>query len=351
MQTSDAASCENSELCVYHIKWVTWNSVKTPLITQNVNGPCPLLAIFNVLLLSRRVTLPETLEMISSKQMIDYIGGLIFESMPEHLDDGEKLNYEQNMSDAMTIIPKLQTGIDVNIQFTSVSSFECTPELAVFDLLQIPLYHGWLPDPQDSKTCSCVSNCSYNQLVEKIIVNKESSDENLQREGLVAEEFLTNTASQLTCHGVVNILETTPNHRVAVLFRNNHFLTLYKKENELFTLVTDQGFLMKPNIVWETLSSVQGDTSFTDANFSTTPTLNQPTEQLDIDFQMALSLQNETSTHVDGNLSVEEQDRQLASKIQRQFDQESLQYPRSSAPPTDNPTPANQPKGEKCVIL
>uniref|UniRef100_H2XLW0 Uncharacterized protein n=2 Tax=Ciona intestinalis TaxID=7719 RepID=H2XLW0_CIOIN len=108
---------------------------------------------------------------------------------------------------------------------------------------------------------------------------------------------------------------------------------------------------MKPNIVWETLSSVQGDTSFTDANFSTTPTLNQPTEQLDIDFQMALSLQNETSTHVDGNLSVEEQDRQLASKIQRQFDQESLQYPRSSAPPTDNPTPANQPKGEKCVIL
>ena len=42
-------------------------------------------------------------------------------------------------------------------------------------------------------------------------------------------------------------------------------------QNELFTLVTDQGFLSKPNIVWETLSNVQGDTHFTDSSFRTTP--------------------------------------------------------------------------------
>jgi len=52
------------------------------------------------------------------------------------------------MSDAMSVFPKLLTGIDVNIQFKSVSSFEYTPELVVFDLLRIPLLHGWLPDPQ-----------------------------------------------------------------------------------------------------------------------------------------------------------------------------------------------------------
>ena len=42
-------------------------------------------------------------------------------------------------------------------------------------------------------------------------------------------------------------------------------------QDELFTLVTDQGFLSKPNIVWETLSNVQGDTHFTDSQFRTAP--------------------------------------------------------------------------------
>lgn len=48
-------------------------------------------------------------------------------------------------------------------------------------------------------------------------------------------------------------------------------------QSELFTLVTDQGFLSKPNIVWETLSSVQGDSHFTDGSFRTTP--HEPIDQ------------------------------------------------------------------------
>lgn len=48
----------------------------------------------------------------------------------------------------MTVLPKLATGLDVNVQFTGVSDFEYTPECSIFDLLGIPLYHGWLVDPQ-----------------------------------------------------------------------------------------------------------------------------------------------------------------------------------------------------------
>ncbi|GCC43676.1 hypothetical protein chiPu_0027837, partial [Chiloscyllium punctatum] len=33
------------------VKWVTWKGEKTPLITQSENGPCPLIAIINILLL------------------------------------------------------------------------------------------------------------------------------------------------------------------------------------------------------------------------------------------------------------------------------------------------------------
>lgn len=56
--------------------------------------------------------------------------------------------YPQNVDDAMTVLPKLATGLDVNVRFTGVSDFEYTPECSIFDLLGIPLYHGWLVDPQ-----------------------------------------------------------------------------------------------------------------------------------------------------------------------------------------------------------
>lgn len=29
-----------------------------------------------------------------------------------------------------------------------IDDFEFTPECAIFDLLDIPLYHGWIVDPQ-----------------------------------------------------------------------------------------------------------------------------------------------------------------------------------------------------------
>lgn len=51
----------------------------------------------------------------------------------------------------MAVLPKLSTGLDVNVRFTGVTDFEYTPECIVFDLLDIPLYHGWLVDPQVCK--------------------------------------------------------------------------------------------------------------------------------------------------------------------------------------------------------
>jgi len=37
----------------------------------------------------------------------------------------------------------------------------------------------------------------------------------------------------------------------------------------MFQLVTDQGFLNETNVVWETLSNVEGDGHFVDSNFRT----------------------------------------------------------------------------------
>lgn len=36
----------------------------------------------------------------------------------QRLSEGAQLNYEQNMHDAIAIMNKLQTGLDVNVKFT-----------------------------------------------------------------------------------------------------------------------------------------------------------------------------------------------------------------------------------------
>lgn len=59
--------------------------------------------------------------------------------------------------------------------FCSVRDFEYTAECIIFDLLRIPLYHGWLVEPNAPEVNAIGSN-SYNQLVEKIIVDKASDD-------------------------------------------------------------------------------------------------------------------------------------------------------------------------------
>lgn len=133
---------------LHHIKNIQFKDKKVGIVTQNENGPCPLVAIINCLLLRRQITLPAHSEIVAAAKLMEYIGDSMLESVPKNLSGEVRLNYEQNMHDAMAVLPKLQTGLDVNVKFTGVRDFEYTPECIIFDLLRIPLFHGWLVDPQ-----------------------------------------------------------------------------------------------------------------------------------------------------------------------------------------------------------
>jgi hypothetical protein len=76
-----------------------------------------------------------------------------------------------------------------------------------------------------------VDGLSYNQLVEKIISNKNSNDSNLVSLSLVAQNFLEESASQLTYHGLCELVATMKEDELAIFFRNNHFSTIYKHKN------------------------------------------------------------------------------------------------------------------------
>ncbi|XP_041835726.1 ubiquitin carboxyl-terminal hydrolase MINDY-2 isoform X2 [Melanotaenia boesemani] len=319
---------------VYHIKWMKWREENTPIITQNENGPCPLLAIMNVLLLAWKVKMPPMMEIITAEQLMEYLGDYILETKPKEISEAQRLNYEQNMSDAMAVLHKLQTGLDVNVKFTGVRVFEYTPECIVFDLLDIPLYHGWLVDPQMHDIVKAVGNCSYNQLVEKIISCKQSDNSELAGEGIVAEQFLSSTATQLTYHGLCELTSTVQEGELCVFFRNNHFSTMIKYKGQLYLLVTDQGFLTEEKVVWESLHNVDGDGNFCDSEFRLRPPSDPETvyrgqqDQIDQDYLMALSLQQEQQSQ---DLQWEQlpegiSDLELAKKLQEEEDRRASQY-------------------------
>uniref|UniRef100_W5N840 Ubiquitin carboxyl-terminal hydrolase n=1 Tax=Lepisosteus oculatus TaxID=7918 RepID=W5N840_LEPOC len=319
---------------IYHIKWTKWKDENTPIITQNENGPCPLLAIMNVLLLAWKVKMPPMMEIITAEQLMEYLGDYILEAKPKEISEAQRLNYEQNMSDAMAVLHKLQTGLDVNVRFTGVRVFEYTPECIVFDLLDIPLYHGWLLDPQMDDIVKAVGNCSYNQLVEKIISCKQSDNSELAGEGFVAEQFLNSTATQLTYHGLCELTSTVQEGELCVFFRNNHFSTMTKHKGQLYLLVTDQGFLTEEKVVWESLHNVDGDGNFCDSEFHLRPPSDPETvyrgqqDQIDQDYLMALSLQQEQQSQ---DLNWEQipegiSDLELAKKLQEEEDRRASQF-------------------------
>ncbi|KAI8911343.1 hypothetical protein DFJ77DRAFT_469680 [Powellomyces hirtus] len=289
------------------------------IITQNRNGPCPLLALCNVLILRGDITIRYERQEVNVEHLLELVGDWVTSrwvpgssgATPPEQEEGTgppsttplrtSGDFSQNLTDVFEVLPTLQTGLDVNVRFDSPTSFELTPALLVFDLFQITLCHGWTVDPHDTETHRViVQECkSYNAVVEKIIAGDDAAvqlekdksgkgkavdTDALQRamvrrqhaihDGLVCTDFLAATASQLTYHGLQTLGETLSPNSLSVLFRNNHFSTLYTRVDDadgsvrLYTLVTDQGFLHATNAVWETMDDVQGDSSFVDGFFT-----------------------------------------------------------------------------------
>jgi hypothetical protein len=97
--------------------------------------------------------------------------------LPQNQTEVQEANYLQSIQDALLVFPKLHTGIDVNVKFSGVDAFEYTPEIGLFDLVGVSLYHGWVADPQEREMYQIVGKTSYNQLVSTAIGSNESSQE------------------------------------------------------------------------------------------------------------------------------------------------------------------------------
>ena len=84
----------------------------------------------------------------------------------------------------------------------------------------------------------------------------------------VANAFLTSSGHQLTYHGLARLHEHMGDGAISVFFRNNHFATLTKHDGVLYLLATDLGYANTPEIVWEKLDNIDGDTEYANEFFA-----------------------------------------------------------------------------------
>ncbi|CAA0838843.1 Protein of unknown function (DUF544 [Striga hermonthica] len=173
VEAAPAAKREGPEKEMAHrTKVIQFMGRTTPIILQNDNGPCPLLAICNVLLLKNILNLSPDISEVSQEKLLSLVAERLIDSNSSinDKDAGYVENQQQNIADAIDLLPRLATGIDVNIKFRRIDDFEFTRECTIFDLLDIPLYHGWIVDPQDTETANAIGSKSYNTVVEELVL-------------------------------------------------------------------------------------------------------------------------------------------------------------------------------------
>ncbi|XP_043715960.1 uncharacterized protein LOC122664276 isoform X2 [Telopea speciosissima] len=198
MATEDRRN-EPEQECLYKTKLVQFLGRTTPIILQNDNGPCPLLAICNVLLIRNNLNLNADASEVSLQKLLSLVAERLIDSNSnvENKDAGYVQNQQQNIADAIDLLPRLATGIDVNIQFRRIDDFEFTPECAIFDLLDIPLYHGWIVDPQDYATANAIESKSYNTLMGELVALETKNTEHKSNPEEDSVDFAAATTATL----------------------------------------------------------------------------------------------------------------------------------------------------------
>ncbi|KAF3042162.1 hypothetical protein E8E12_007869 [Didymella heteroderae] len=283
----------------YQIKHIRWHDVNkpgirtSPILTQNLNGPCPLLALVNALVLSTPAGIDTALvETLRTREQVSL--GLLLDAVFDELMSGRRGDAAQELpdvSDLYKFLLALHTGLNVNPMFVpdndathgntvlarrpgaKAGGFENTSDMKLYRTFDIPLIHGWLPEPGSEahqafeRVAKSYETSQYVQFQEEELDAKlqsgqplTDSEQQMFTDIHAIKEFLSRWPTQLTEHGLKVMKDSLQPGQVAILFRNDHFSTVFKdpRSQNLVTLVTDQGYSSHDEIVWESLIDVNG---------------------------------------------------------------------------------------------
>ncbi|KAI9763038.1 MAG: hypothetical protein M4579_000102 [Chaenotheca gracillima] len=289
---------------IKHINWVDGQAGsfvrRSPILVQNANGPCPLLALVNALTLTTPPN--ETTALVETLRVREQVSlGLLLDAVFDELVSGRRGDAAQALPDVSELyqfLITLHTGMNVNPSFVSPTSqppnlidapidqpttgigeqlglggFERTREMRLYSTFAVPLIHGWLPPTNDPTYAALDRSAKTYEDAQNLLFREEELETKLSQEGLTPDEqqllqdvvtikyFLNQAATQLTPNGLESIGQSLKPGSIAILFRNDHFSTLYKHpfSHQLLQLVTDAGYSGHDEIVWESLVDVNGE--------------------------------------------------------------------------------------------
>ncbi|AJR99249.1 hypothetical protein H816_YJM1418G00179 [Saccharomyces cerevisiae YJM1418] len=317
-------------------KNVQINGTQFKILLQNGQGECALIALANVLLISPAHAryAQEISRLVRGKETVT-LNELVqtLADMGVQNPNGTDVDKQQ----LLQILPQLYSGLNINPEFNG--SFEDGVEMSIFRLYNVGIVHGWIIDgDNDPNSYEHVSKYSYmgaqKVLVQSYEIQKNNAQfensEQIQSDAPYLKSFLARSATQLTEYGLNHLREILVERSYAVLFRNDHFCTLYKNNGELFTLVTDPTYRNRKDINWQSLKSVNGSQdSYYTGNFIPTSlerTETTATGQNESYISNPFSDQNTghvTSNQVNSGASGVQQiedDEELARRLQEQED-------------------------------
>lgn len=319
---ADLAKMREQRNETYQIKHFNWYDLRTSrmrrssMLTQNKNGPCPLLALVNALILGATEDMQAALDdALRSREQVSL--GLIIETLMDELlaraSTMQGLELPE-IDELNRFLMRLRTGMNANPRFvpqqkdapnfmdadtptmptatqpaTTAGTFENTPDIKLYSSFNVKLMHGWLPRPNDEAARAFSRSAQTYEDAQAIQFGEEELEYKISRGGLSEQEqavweditsikqFFQAYPTQLTPYGLSALQQTLQPGEFAILFRNDHFSTIYKhpRDQRLYTLITDAGYADRDEIIWESLEDINGARSeffsgdFSSANNST----------------------------------------------------------------------------------
>lgn len=257
---------------VFTIRRIDFHARRVPVLLQNGDGPCSLLAVANALLLRGTMSFPEDERSITGSALVARLSDLC-RSLNGKAED---LNMQETVSYITKRMPKLMYGLFLNCCFTGCSDFEYTADLALFDCFGLSLYH-LLVDPDVADVAP-----HWNALGDRLAACAElqgdlersgrtpsTEEDTMLAQGLCLQEFVDEHITQTTRRGLRAFADVLGDRELCVLFRNNHFNTVYRPRPGLVcVLLSNVAFDGLDDAVWESLEEDGDSGEILNAEFS-----------------------------------------------------------------------------------
>lgn len=275
----------------YLIKQIQFGVLHVSIVLQDRDGPCPLIAIANTLLLRGEIGLPRNQATITHNALVKLLRDYAMQinRVPRDASAEIKANIEANVEASVRVLCsyKMRRGLLINPSLTEVSSFEFTPEIGVFDLFCIRTFHGWVVGPDDAPALrDFFHGRTYNQVLDALAylqheydlsagstVTRDDEDDDEEEDvrsgairrstSRVSEEYGTQEQaslaiawfarhrSQLTHSGASELERAVKENEIGILFRNNHFSTIIRHNGKLYALMSFAAYSECPHYVWD----------------------------------------------------------------------------------------------------